>query len=59
MTHRPKTAALIAYDAGALSRAGSARIERHLSTCQVCRAELAAARLWTTESTRIRTLSER
>lgn len=57
--HLPKTGALIAYDAGALSAAGRARLERHLAGCDVCRDELASVRLWTRESTRIRALSER
>src|SRR5690606_29359211 len=46
VTHRPKTAALLAYADGALSDAGRARLERHLARCEVCRRELAAMKLY-------------
>lgn len=41
-THAPKTAALMAYESGALSKAGRARVERHLAACPACQRELAA-----------------
>ena len=41
-THVPKTAALMAYESGALSPAGRARLERHLRACPLCQRELAA-----------------
>lgn len=45
-THRPKTAALLAYAEDVLSAAGRARLERHLDGCEVCRRELAAIELY-------------
>ncbi len=42
MDHSPKTGALMAYESGALSAKGRARIEGHLRTCVVCQRELAA-----------------
>ncbi|MGE0787533.1 MAG: AgmX/PglI C-terminal domain-containing protein [Sandaracinaceae bacterium] len=45
-THRPKTAALIAYSEDLLSETGKARLERHLSGCEVCRSELAAMEMY-------------
>lgn len=44
--HRPKTAALLAYAEGVLSAKGRARVERHLSRCEVCRRELCAIRAY-------------
>lgn len=41
MSHAPKTAALMAYESGALSQDGRARMERHLGGCPVCQRELA------------------
>lgn len=52
--HAPKTAALSAFDAGALSPARRAQVEKHLSECEVCSKELAKIRLWSRESARIR-----
>jgi hypothetical protein len=46
--HAPKTAALLAHDAGLLSDAGVQRITRHLAACAVCRTELAAIRAYET-----------
>jgi hypothetical protein len=54
--HAPKTAALTAFDAGALSSAGRARVVSHLAVCEGCRSELAAIRLWSRESARMRAL---
>lgn len=45
-THRPKTAALIAYAEGLLSAKGRVRVERHLAECATCRRELAAVMLY-------------
>lgn len=42
MSHRPKTAALIAYAEALLSPEGQRRVEAHLAGCEACRAELAA-----------------
>jgi hypothetical protein len=44
--HAPKTAALLAYDAGILSDAGLARVTRHLAACAVCRDSLVAIRAY-------------
>jgi ferric-dicitrate binding protein FerR (iron transport regulator) len=44
--HEPKIAALIAFDAQALSVTGRARVEKHLGTCQVCREALASMRAY-------------
>jgi hypothetical protein len=44
--HTPKTAALLALDAGLLSDPGAARITRHLASCATCRTELAAIRAY-------------
>lgn len=52
--HTPKTAALVAYDAGALSAPRRAQVEAHLSGCETCRTELASIRLWSRESARMR-----
>ncbi len=46
MTHRPKTAALLAYAEELLSPTGRARLERHLTGCPTCRDELAAILLY-------------
>lgn len=40
--HEPKIAALLALQAGALSEAGRARLQRHLADCQTCRQARAA-----------------
>lgn len=45
-SHRPKTAALIAYAEGLLSAEGSRRLRRHLDRCETCRRELAAIELY-------------
>ncbi len=39
--HSPKTAALMAYESGALSKQGRARVEQHLRGCVACQRELA------------------
>lgn len=44
MSHAPKTAALLAYDADLLSEEGDRRVEQHLAGCDVCARELAAIR---------------
>ena len=54
--HAPKTAALTAFDAGALSSAGRERVASHLAACEICRGELAAIRLWSRESARMRAI---
>lgn len=41
MSHAPKTAALMAYESGSLSKAGRARVDRHLRACTLCQRELA------------------
>ncbi|MCB9591684.1 MAG: AgmX/PglI C-terminal domain-containing protein [Sandaracinaceae bacterium] len=46
MTHRPKTAALIAYAGGLLSDEGRRRLEAHLAGCDVCGEELAAIEMY-------------
>ncbi|GAB4196474.1 MAG: hypothetical protein OHK0013_03670 [Sandaracinaceae bacterium] len=46
MTHSPKTAALEALAADLLSDAGRRRIEAHLRSCEICRQELAAVRVY-------------
>jgi anti-sigma factor RsiW len=52
--HAPKTAALSAYEAGALSPPRRAQVEKHLSSCDTCQGELARIRLWSRESAKIR-----
>jgi hypothetical protein len=42
MSHAPRLFALEALVAGRLSPAGTARLERHLATCETCRAALKA-----------------
>jgi hypothetical protein len=54
--HPPKTAALVAYDAGALSSSGRTQLETHLAACETCRTELASIRLWSRESARMRAI---
>lgn len=54
--HAPKTAALAAYDAGALTPARRAQVETHLAACETCREQLAAIRLWSRESARMRAI---
>ncbi len=44
--HRAKTAALVAYAEDLLSAEGRRRVEGHLASCAVCRAELAAIQLY-------------
>jgi hypothetical protein len=44
--HSPKTGALIAYESGALSQRGRARVEKHLRGCEACRRELAAIQMY-------------
>lgn len=44
--HRPKTAALIAYASGLLSKEGRRRLEAHLETCEICQQELAAIEMY-------------
>lgn len=44
MSHAPKTAALLAYDADLLSPEGDRRVEAHLASCEVCARELASIR---------------
>jgi TonB family protein len=46
VTHRPKTAALVAYAEDLLSERGRTRLERHLAGCEVCRRELSAILLY-------------
>jgi len=53
-SHRPKTAALLAYDEKLLSEQGRGRVERHLETCRVCAEELASIRLYERISGEIR-----
>lgn len=45
-SHRPKTAALLAYAEDLLSADGRRRVEGHLAGCAICRAELAAIELY-------------
>jgi TonB family protein len=46
MDHAPKIAALLAYDADALSEAGARRLEAHLAVCDVCREALGSIRAY-------------
>ncbi len=57
-SHPPKTAALAAYQAGALSPPRAAQVEAHVAQCAVCRNELAAIRLWSRESARMRAVKD-
>lgn len=45
-THSPKIAALLAFDADLLSAAGTARVERHLESCEPCRTALSEIRAY-------------
>jgi ferric-dicitrate binding protein FerR (iron transport regulator) len=56
--HSPKTAALAAYQAGALSPPRAAQVQAHLEDCDVCRKELASIRLWSRESARMRAVKD-
>lgn len=56
--HPPKTAALAAYQAGALSPPRAAHLEAHVRGCEVCRKELASIRLWSRESAKMRALKD-
>jgi ferric-dicitrate binding protein FerR (iron transport regulator) len=53
-SHSPKTAALMAYESGALSSVGRARVERHLAGCTVCQRELAVIQTYEATVDRIR-----
>ncbi len=46
MSHEPKIAALLAYDAELLSDDGRRRVERHLGACEVCLEALASMRAY-------------
>ncbi len=46
MSHQAKVAALLCYDADALSPEGTRRIEAHLEVCATCREALAAMRVF-------------
>jgi len=52
--HSPKTQALMAYDAEALSQAGQRRIEHHLEACETCQRELLAIQTYAELATEIR-----
>lgn len=52
--HRPKTAALLAYDSGLLSADSVRVIESHLSRCEVCRRELAVIRAYDSMAAEVR-----
>jgi len=56
--HSPKTAALAAFEAGALSSSSEAQLKAHLEDCEVCRTELASIRLWSGESAKMRALKD-